>query len=114
MAPYRVNFINKDDAGSVFLALLKQIAYPAGAYADKHFYEVRTRDGEERNVRFTGNCTCQQSFTGSRGSNQQDAFGNASAQLLELLRLAQELDDLAQLFFRFIHAGHVFKGDLFL
>ena len=47
-------------------------------------------------------------------ANQQNPFGNASAQLLEFLRFAQEFDDLAQLFLGFIHAGHIFECDLFL
>ena len=36
----------------------------------------------------------QQCLAGSGRPDQQDALGNASAQALELLGLAQELDDL--------------------
>src|SRR6185312_9622015 len=39
---------------------------------------------------------------------------NAAAELLELLRLAQELDNLFQLFLGFIDAGHILEGDLLL
>jgi hypothetical protein len=48
------------------------------------------------------------------GADQQHAFRNAAAQLLELLRLAQEFDDLLQLFLGFFHARDVFKRDLAL
>ena len=48
------------------------------------------------------------------GPTSNTPFGNASAQLLELLRLAQEFDDLLQLFFGFIDAGHVLERDLLL
>ena len=50
-----VDFIDEDDAGRVLLALLEKIADAASADADEHFYEVRTGNGEERNVGFAGN-----------------------------------------------------------
>src|SRR5579864_8742813 len=40
MASNGVNFVDKDDAGSVFLALLKQVAYAACAHAHKHLNKV--------------------------------------------------------------------------
>ena len=109
-----IDFVDEDDAGRVLLALLKQIADAACADADKHFNEVRTGDREERHIRFAGNRTGQQRLAGSRRSDEQHALGNASAELLELLRLAQVLDDFLQLFLGFIHAGHVFERDLLL
>ena len=109
-----VDFVDEDDAGRILLALLEQIAHAAGAHADEHLHEVRTRDREERNVGFAGDGPGQQSLTGSRRPDQQHALGNASAQLLELLRLAQELDDLPQLFLGLIDAGHVLERDFLL
>ena len=82
--------------GAFFLALLEQVAHAAGAHADKHFHEVGAGDGEERNVGFAGDCACQQGLAGARRSDQQHALGDAAAQFLELLRLAQELDDLLE------------------
>ncbi len=114
MAADRVDFVDEDDARRVLLALLEQVADAARAHAHEHLHEVRTRDAEERNVGFAGHRPRQQRLAGSRRPNQQHAFGNASAQLLELLRLAQELDDLLQLFLGFIHAGDVFEGHLLL
>jgi len=114
MASDRVNFINKDDAGSVLLALFKQVTDAACTHADEHLNEVRTGDGEERNVGFAGNRSRQQSLARSRRSNQQHAFGDAYAQLLELLRLAQKFDNLFQLFLGFIDARHVLERDFLL
>src|SRR6185503_17053893 len=51
VASNRVNLIDKDDARSILLALLEQIASSAGAHADKHLHKVRARDGEERYIR---------------------------------------------------------------
>ncbi len=114
MTADRVDFVDEDDAGSVLLALLEQVADAACAHADEHLHEVRTRDAEERHVGFAGHRARQQGLAGSRRSDQQHAFRNAAAQLLELLRLAQELDNLFQLFLGFIHAGDVFERHLLL
>ena len=40
VAADRVDFIHEDDAGSVFLSLLEEVADPARADADKHLHEV--------------------------------------------------------------------------
>ena len=88
MTPHRVDFVDKDDARRVLLALLEQVADAACAHADEHLHKVGTGDAEERHVGFAGHGARQQGFAGSRRSHQQHAFGNAAAQLLELLRLA--------------------------
>src|SRR5208282_4179675 len=114
VASNRVNFVDEDDAGSVLLALFEQVAHAACAHAHEHFHKVRARDGEERNIGFARNRARQQGLTRSRRSDEKHALGDASAQFLKLLRLAQELDNLAKFFLRLIHARHVFERDLFL
>src|SRR5579859_755015 len=114
MAPDCINFINKDDARRILLALLEKIADPARADADKHFHEVRTGNREERHVCFAGNRACQQSFAGAWRSDQQHALGNTTAQFLELLRILQELDNFLQLFLGFVGTRNIFKGHFFL
>ena len=114
MTADRVDFVDEDDAGRVLLALFEQIADAAGAHADEHLDEVGAGDGEERYAGFAGDGAGEQRFAGSRRPDQQHAFGDASAEFLELLRLAQELDDLLQLFLGFFDAGDVFEGDLLL
>ena len=90
VASNRVDFVDEDDAGRILLALLKQIAHAACAHAHKHLHEVRTGDGEERNIGLAGHSARQQRLARSRRPDQQHALGNPSAQLLELLRLAQD------------------------
>ncbi len=114
MASDRVDFVDEDDARSILLALLKQVANAARAHADEHLNEVRTGNREERNIGFTGHSPRQQSLAGSRRADQQYALGNASAQLLELLRLAQEFNNFLQLFFGLIDAGHILERDFLL
>ena len=114
MAAHGVDFIDEDDARRVLLALLEQVAHAAGAHAHEHLHEIRTGDREERNIRFARDGARQQRLAGARRADQQNALGNPAAQLLELLRLAQELDDLLQLFLGFFHARHVLERDFLL
>ena len=114
MAADGVDFVDEDDAGSVLLALFEQIAHAAGAHAHEHLHEVRTGDGKERHAGLAGDGPRQQGLARARRSDQEHAFRNASAQLLELLRLAQKLDDFLQLLLGFLHARHVLKCHLLL
>ena len=45
------------------------------------------------------------------GPTEQSAARDAPAELLKLLRIAQELDDLLQILLRLIDAGDVIEGD---
>src|ERR1700678_1573093 len=99
MTAHRIDFVDEDDARRILLALLKQIAHTACAYADKHFNKVRTGDGEKRHIRLAGHSPSQQGLAGSRRSNQQHALGNAAAQLLKLLRLAETPRGFLYVFF---------------
>ena len=114
MTADRVDFVDKDDAGSVLLALLEQVADAAGADADEHFNEVRTGDGEEGDVGFARDRACEQGLAGSRRPDEQHALGDAAAEALELLGLAQELDDFLELFLGFVYARDILEGNLFL
>ena len=114
MAADRVNFIDEDDAGRVLLALFEQVAHAAGADADKHLHEVRTGNGEERNVGFAGDGARQQSLARARRPDQQHALGNAPAELLEFLRVFQELDNFLQLFLGFVRAGDILERGFLL
>src|SRR5690242_18450142 len=114
MASDSVDLIDEDYAGGILLALLKQVTNPACADTHEHFDEVGTRNREERYIGLTGNRPGQQGLTGSRRPDQEYALGNTPAKLLELLRFAQELDDLAQFLFGFVHAGNIFEGHFLL
>ena len=98
LAADRIDFIDEDDAGRMALGLVEQVAHAAGADAHEHFNEFRTGDREERHAGFTRDGFGDQGFTGSWRANQQNAFGNARAELDEFLRLAQEFDHFFQFF----------------
>ena len=86
----------------------------ACAHADEHLNKIGARDRKKRHIRFAGHGTRQQRFAGSRRAHEQNALGNASAELLELRRLTQVVDDLLQLFLGLVYAGHLLESDLLL
>src|SRR5215471_19482807 len=98
MAADRVNFVDENDAGGVFLALLEEVANAAGADTNKHFDKVRAGDRKERDVGFAGDGTGEQGLARSRGADKKHAFRNATAKFLEFLRILQEVDDFVEFF----------------
>ncbi len=112
MAPDdRVDFIDEDDAGRILLGLLEHITHTACADADEHLDKIRTGDGEEGHIGLARDGARQQGLAGARRADQQHALGNASAQALEFLRIAQEVHDLLQIILGFIDARHILEGD---
>src|SRR5207302_9195091 len=112
MAADRVDLVDEDDAGGVLLALLEEIAHAACAHADEHLDEVRAGDAEERHARLARDGAREQRLARAGRSHEQNTLGDASAELGELLRVLEELDDLFQLVLRLIDAGDVGEGDL--
>src|SRR6185295_12090152 len=114
MTADRVDLVDEDDARRVLLALLEQVAHARRADADEHLDEVGAADREERHVRLARDRARQQRLAGSRWAHQQNALRDPSAELLELLRFLEELDDFLQLVFRFVDASDVLERDLLL
>src|SRR5205823_8624034 len=54
MTADRVDFVDENNAGRGFLALLEHVAHPRSTDADEHFDEIGTANGEKWNVRFAG------------------------------------------------------------
>src|ERR1700761_2865687 len=55
-----VDLVHEDDAGTVLLGLLEQVAHARGADADEHLDEVRPGDREERHAGLAGHRPSQQ------------------------------------------------------
>ena len=111
MAADRVDLVDEDDAGRVLLGLLEHVAHAGGADADEHLDEVRAGDGEERHVGLAGDGAREQRLAGAGRADQQHALGDPAAELLELLRVLEELDDLLELLLGLVDAGDVVEGD---
>ena len=106
-----VNLVDEHDAGGFFLRLLEQVAHLARAHAHEHFHKFGAADGEERDVRLTGDGLCQHGLAGARRAYQQHALGHGSADLPVLVRIVEIVHDLLQAFLRLVHALHVVKFD---
>ncbi len=111
MAADRVDLVDEDDAGRIFLALHEQVANTAGADPDEHFNKVGTGNREERHARLTGNGAPEQGLAGTGRADQQDTFGDPAAESGEFLRVLEEGDDLFQLVLRLVDAGDITEGD---
>jgi hypothetical protein len=69
-----------------------------------------SRDAEERHLGLAGDGLGQQRLAGARGADQQHAARDAAAELLELLRVLQEVDQFLDLFLGLVAAGDVGEG----
>ena len=107
-----VYLINEDDAGRLLLGLAEEIAYARRAHAHKHLYKVGTGQREERHIGFARNGFGQQGLTRSGRAYQQGTLGDFTAQLGELLRLAEKLHNLLYLLFGFSQSGDVLEGHI--
>src|SRR5713226_2146615 len=109
-SPNRVDFIDKDDTRSVLLGLLKEIAHAAGPDPDEEFDEAGATGTIERDTCLACDGTSEQGFAGAWRADQQHAFGNMCPNGQVALRLAQEVDFLAQVGLGFVGSGHVGEG----
>jgi hypothetical protein len=112
MAPDRVDLVDEDDARRMGLALLEQVADPAGAYADEHLDEIGAGHREEWPTGFAGNGSGKQGLTRSGRPNQERTLRQAPSELCELLGILQELDDLLELDLRFVGSRDVIESHL--
>ena len=105
------DFVDEHDAGRVAFRLFEHVADAAGADADKHFDEVRTRDGEEGDACLTRDRAGQQRLAGAGRTDEQCALRNLAAEFREFGRVAQELDDFFQLFAGFVDPRDIVERD---
>ena len=110
LAAHGVNLVDEDNGGGILLGLLKQVPDPGGAYAHVELHKVRAGDGEILAAGLPGHRPGQQGFAGARRAHQEDALGNAGAQLGILGGLAEKIHHLGQFFLLLVGAGHVGKG----
>ena len=107
-----IDFVDEEDAGRVLLGLGEHIAHAAGANAHEHLHEVRTADAEEGHLRLAGDGLGQQGLARAGRPHEEDAFGDAAAEGLEALGIAQEFDDFLHLFLGLVYAGDIFEAHL--
>src|SRR5207248_1740459 len=109
-----VDLVDEDDAGGVLLRLLEHVAHARGADAHEHLHEVRAGDGEERHLGLAGNGARQQRLAGSRRAHHQHALRDLAAELLELARVLEEVDDFGDFLLRFLDPRDIREGHVHL
>ena len=107
-----VDFIDEDDAGSVFLGLHKQVTDAACTHANEHFHEIRTGNREERHACLPGYGAGEKGFAGSGRTEEQDTLGDFGAQGFEFSGVLEEFDDFSEFLLGFVGAGNFFEGHL--
>src|SRR5439155_293488 len=112
VTPDGVDFVDEDDARSVRLALLEQVAHPRGADADEHLHEIGSRHREERPSRLAGHGFSEERLARPGRPDEQRPLREPAAQALELLRVLEEIDDLFELLLGLVTPGDVGEGDL--
>ena len=107
-----VDLVDEDDGRCRLLGLLEQVPHPAGADADEHLDEVRSRDREERHAGLARDGPRQQGLARTGRPEQQHALRDLRPHGLEPQRVLEEVADLLQLFDGFVRAGDVRERDL--
>ncbi len=111
VAADRVDLVDEHDAGRVLLRLLEHVAHARGADADEHLDEVGAGNREERHLGLARDGAREQRLAGAGAADHQHALRDLAAELLELGRVLEEVDDLRHLLLRLVDARDVGKGD---
>ena len=90
----RVELVDEDDRGRVLPRLGEELPDAGGAEAGEHLDERGRALGEERRARLVRDRLREQRLAGSRRAVEEDPLRHARAELLEALRVAEEVDDL--------------------
>src|SRR3954470_15638275 len=109
-----INFVDENKARGVFAGLLKHIADTTGTHANEHFNEIGTTDAKEGRIGFAGDGLREQCLSGSGSTDHQNTFRNSTTELLEFLRVFQELNQFRDFFFGLFDTCDVLKRCLVL
>src|SRR5690606_29835443 len=112
MTSHGIDLVDEDDAWRLLLRLVEHIANARRTDADEHLDEIGTGDREKRYLGLTGNRLGEQRLTGTGWAHHQHTARNAPAEALKLARIAQELDQFADVFLGLIATCHIGKSGL--
>ena len=107
----RVELVDEDDRRGVLARLLEQAPDPGRAEAGEHLDERGRRLAEELRAGLVRDRLREQRLAGAGRAVEQDPLRHLGAELLEALRVGEEVDDLAQLVLGLVDAGDVVPGD---
>ena len=112
LTPNCIDFINKNNARSVFLGLFKHISDAGRTNSNEHLNKIRTRNCIKRNLCFTGNSLGEQCFTRTRVACHQYASRNPATQLLKPRWITQKFNQLPHFFFGFVDTCNISKRNI--
>merc|ERR1719248_467448 len=102
-----VDLIDEDDARRVLLRVAEQVADARRADADEHLDELRTGRGDEGHAGLAGHRAREQRLTGTGRALEEHTSRRLRADLRELFRVLEEVDDLDELELGRLAAGDV-------
>ena len=106
-----INLVNENDRGSRLARLLEQVAHAGGAHANEHLDKLGAAGLEECDLGLAGRRFGQERLAGARRPDEQHTLRDMSAELSELLRRLQKLDDLLQFGNGLIRPAHILVCD---
>jgi hypothetical protein len=109
--PDRVELVDEDDRRRVLPRLLEELANACRAETGEHLDERRSAGRVEVRPRLGRDRLRDQRLPGSRWAVEENALGDARAEPLEALPVAEELDHLLELLLRLVQPGDVRPGD---
>ena len=108
----RVELVDEDDRRRVLTSLFEELSDPGGSEPREHLDERRRAGRVEVRARLGGDRLGDQRLPRAWRAVQQDALRDPRAETLELLTIAQEVDDLLQLGLRLVQSGDVRPRDV--
>ena len=112
VTPDGVDFVDKNDAGLIFLGLLEEVAHARRPHADEHLHKVRAADAEERHIRLTRRRTGQKGLARAGRAQKQNTARDLGTQPGELRGVLQEMDDLLQFLLGLVAARNIVERHL--
>ena len=106
-----IDLIDEDDAGRVFIGFLEKVTDTACADTDVELDKIGTRQGEEGNMRFSGDGSREQRLTGSGRAHQKGTLRKSGTDPGVFSGIVQEVDHLHEGFLGFVLTGHILEGD---
>ena len=107
LTAHGVDLVDEDDRGGNFLRLFEEVAHAARADADIHLDKVRAGDRQKLHACLARDRAGQQRLARARRADKQHALGDARAEVDELARRLQKVDDLLQFLFFLVRTGDV-------
>ncbi len=109
-----IEFIYKNNAGSLFATLFKKVPDPARAYSYKHLHKVGTGHVKKRNPGLPCNRLRQKGLAGTRHSHQKNALWNLGADFGEFRGILQKIHNFLKFKLGLGLSGDIRKSGLII